>query len=61
MVTPADVTRSSDIGKLVQKTEQFFGAIDVLVNNAGTGYFGPFQGAAEADWDAVLGLSLIHI
>jgi 3-oxoacyl-[acyl-carrier protein] reductase len=58
MVTAADVTRASDIGKLVQKTEQSFGAIDVLVNNAGIGYFGPFQGAAEAEWDAVLDTNL---
>jgi NAD(P)-dependent dehydrogenase (short-subunit alcohol dehydrogenase family) len=58
LVTAADVTRASDIGKLLQKTEQSFGAIDVLVNNAGIGYFGPFQGAAEADWDAVLDTNL---
>jgi 3-oxoacyl-[acyl-carrier protein] reductase len=56
--TTADVTCSSDIGKLVQKTEQSLGAIDVLVNNAGIGYFGPFQGAAESDWDAVLDTNL---
>jgi len=31
-VTAADVTRSGDIAKLVQKTEQSLGAIDVLVN-----------------------------
>jgi 3-oxoacyl-[acyl-carrier protein] reductase len=58
IITAADVTNSSDIGKLVQKTEQSLGAIDVLVNNAGIGYFGPFQGAAEADWDAVLDTNL---
>jgi NADP-dependent 3-hydroxy acid dehydrogenase YdfG len=56
--TAADVTRSSDIGMLVQKTEQALGAIDVLVNNAGIGYFGPFQGAAETDWDEVLDTNL---
>ena len=49
VVSAADVTRSSDIEALVQKTEQSLGAIDVLVNNAGIGYFGPFQGAAETD------------
>jgi 3-oxoacyl-[acyl-carrier protein] reductase len=58
IITAADVTNSSAIGRLVQKTEQSLGAIDVLVNNAGIGYFGPFQGAADADWDAVLDTNL---
>jgi 3-oxoacyl-[acyl-carrier protein] reductase len=58
VITAADVTRSDDIEKLVQKTEQSLGAIDVLVNNAGIGYFGPFQAAAESDWDAVLDTNL---
>lgn len=58
VTTAADVTRSSDIGMLVQKTEESLGAIDVLVNNAGIGYFGPFQGASESDWDGVLDTNL---
>ncbi|HXN97761.1 MAG TPA: SDR family NAD(P)-dependent oxidoreductase [Candidatus Acidoferrales bacterium] len=58
ITTAADVTRASEIGKLVQKTEQSLGAIDILVNNAGIGYFGPFHGAAETDWDAVLDTNL---
>ena len=58
IATAADVTRPSDIAKLVHKTEQSLGAIDVLVNNAGIGYFGPFHEAAEADWDAVLDTNL---
>jgi 3-oxoacyl-[acyl-carrier protein] reductase len=58
VTTAADVTRSNDIRMLVQKTEESLGAIDVLVNNAGIGYFGPFQAAAEADWDAVLDTNL---
>lgn len=58
ITTAADVTRSSDIGKLVQKTEESLGAIDILINNAGIGYFGPFQEATESDWDAVLDTNL---
>jgi 3-oxoacyl-[acyl-carrier protein] reductase len=58
IATAADVTRPSDIEKLVHKTEQSLGAIDVLVNNAGIRYFGPFHGATETDWDAVLDTNL---
>jgi NADP-dependent 3-hydroxy acid dehydrogenase YdfG len=58
ITTAVDVTRSSDIGKLVQKTEESLGAIDILINNAGIGYFGPFQEASESDWDAVLDTNL---
>jgi len=58
VATAADVARASDIEKLVQKTGQALGAIDILVNNAGIGYFGPFQGAAEENWDAVLDTNL---
>src|SRR6202043_410509 len=54
----ADVTRPGDIESLVQKTKQALGAIDVLVNNAGIGYFGPFQEANEANWDSVLDTNL---
>jgi 3-oxoacyl-[acyl-carrier protein] reductase len=34
------------------------GEIEILVNNAGIGIFGPFHERSEADWDAVLGTNL---
>jgi len=55
---PTDVTRSADLRSLVQKTEESFGPIEILVNNAGIGYFAPVQEAAEANWDAVLDTNL---
>src|SRR5580704_12567023 len=53
LATRADVTRGGDIATLVQKTLQKFGSIEILVNNAGIGYFGPIQNATEENWDNV--------
>ena len=55
---PADVTRADQIASLVQGTEQTLGPVEILVNNAGIGYFGPVQEASEANWDAVLDTNL---
>ncbi len=54
----ADVTSAKDIAALVAKTVQSLGAIEILVNNAGTGYFGPTHEADEKNWDAVLDTNL---
>ena len=58
LCTVADVTRTDQIAALVQKTEQSLGPIEILVNNAGIGYFAPVQDALEANWDAVLDTNL---
>jgi len=58
LCTVADVTRPSDIASLLKKTEQSLGPIEILVNNAGIGYFGPAHEAAETDWDSVLDTNL---
>jgi len=54
----ADVTQAEQIAALVQKTEQSLGPIEILINNAGIGYFAPVQDAVEAKWDAVLDTNL---
>jgi 3-oxoacyl-[acyl-carrier protein] reductase len=56
--TAADVTNAKDIGALVAKTEQSLGPIEILINNAGIGYFGPTHLAEEKNWDAVLDTNL---
>lgn len=45
-----DVTKGDEITAAVEASQQRFGSIDVLVNNAGVGYFGAFE---ESDMDAV--------
>ena len=43
-----DVTKPEQIKDAVQKTKDKFRRIDVLVNNAGIGYFGAIEGSEDA-------------
>lgn len=54
----ADVTHANEIQNLVGRTQSELGPIDILINNAGIGRFGPAHEFAEADWDAVLDTNL---
>lgn len=45
-----DVTNRDEIAAAVAATTEKFGGLDVLINNAGLGYFGTFE---ESDRDAV--------
>jgi 3-oxoacyl-[acyl-carrier protein] reductase len=55
---PTDVTRAIEAESLVKKTEQSLGPIEILVNNAGIGYFAPVQDMSETQWDATLDTNL---
>ena len=44
-----DVTRGEEITASVAQTKNKFGRIDVLVNNAGIGYFGAIEESEEAE------------
>ncbi|MDE3110685.1 MAG: SDR family NAD(P)-dependent oxidoreductase, partial [Acidobacteriota bacterium] len=58
IAVPADLTRPADMAKVVETTEQRLGPIEILVNNAGVGHFGPVQDAGETDWDKVFDTNL---
>jgi len=53
-----DVTDRAAMSAAALETERVFGAVHLLVNNAGVGIQGPFQGITFADWDFGLAVNL---
>jgi short-subunit dehydrogenase len=43
LVVPADVTDPEAVTELARRADEAFGGIDVWINNAGTGVFGPYH------------------
>jgi NAD(P)-dependent dehydrogenase (short-subunit alcohol dehydrogenase family) len=41
IAVPTDLTRDEDIDRLVRESEREFGAVDILINNAGWGKRAP--------------------
>ncbi|MCC6315154.1 MAG: glucose 1-dehydrogenase [Thermomicrobiales bacterium] len=57
----ADVTVEADIVDLVRQTVERFGALDIIVNNAGIAVAGPPEMLQLADWQAVLDVNLTGV
>ncbi|MFJ6088002.1 SDR family NAD(P)-dependent oxidoreductase [Streptomyces sp. NPDC092369] len=49
LVLPLDVTDAQQVQATVRAAEERLGGIDVLVNNAGRGWYGSVEGTADAD------------
>lgn len=58
LAVQADVSKASDVERLVEESLADFGKIDVLVNNAGITRDGLLMRMKEEDWDAVLETNL---
>lgn len=50
----ADVTNEAEVTMLVNRANERFGGVDVLINNAGTIEVGPLQSMTLADFDAAM-------
>jgi NAD(P)-dependent dehydrogenase (short-subunit alcohol dehydrogenase family) len=54
----ANVAEESDITQMADATVRTYGAIDVLVNNAGILRFTPIESLTREQWDLVVGVNL---
>ena len=54
----ADVSVKSEVDEMFRKSQELFGGVDVLVNNAGVSSFGILQDISEEEWDRVFGINV---
>ena len=54
----ADLRRYEDCRKVVQGAAKKFGGIDILINNAGLGYFKPVDQLTPEEWDETIQTNL---
>ena len=62
LVVPTDVTDEQSVRALVDRTQERFGRVDLLVNNAGS--FGPARDVDEVtldEWNAVVAVNLTGV
>ena len=58
LYSPADMTKPTEIVEMVRTAEKNFGAVDVLVNNAGIQHVAPIEEFPVEKWDAVIAINL---
>jgi 3-hydroxybutyrate dehydrogenase len=54
----ADMTKPAEIGTLFQMAEEMFGAVDIVVNNAGIQHVAPIEEFPPEKWDAIIAINL---
>ena len=56
--SPADMTRGDEIAAMIATAEKEFGAVDVLVNNAGIQFVSPIEDFPVEKWDQIIAINL---
>ena len=58
LYSSADMARPGEIVAMIDQAKRRFGAVDVLVNNAGIQYVAPVDEFPTEKWDAILAINL---
>jgi len=61
LAVPADLTRAEDIQRIVDRTVEAYGTVNILMNNAGGPPAGTFDGLGEVEWQAAFELTLLSV
>jgi 3-oxoacyl-[acyl-carrier protein] reductase len=61
LAVQADVSKKADITRLFAETQKAFGALDVLVNNAGVYEFGPLENVTEEHFHKQFNLNVLGL
>jgi 3-oxoacyl-[acyl-carrier protein] reductase len=56
-----DVSKAADVERLFVETKKAFGAVDVLVNNAGVYQFAPIESVTEGDFHRMFGTNVLGL
>jgi 3-oxoacyl-[acyl-carrier protein] reductase len=56
-IFPTDVSRESEVISLVSNTVRQLGRLDILINNAGIGIFGPLVETTIEEWDRLIAVN----
>ena len=54
----ADLTREEDVDRLRDAALARFGRVDILINNAGVGKYGPLASLSAADYDWMMNTNM---
>jgi 3-hydroxybutyrate dehydrogenase len=54
----ADMTKPAEIADMIKTAEQTFGALDILINNAGIQYVAPIEEFPIEKWDQIIAINL---
>ena len=61
LVVPLELTDAAQVQRAVQAAEERFGGIDVLVNNAGRGWYGSIEAMDESSFRAMFELNFFAV
>jgi 3-hydroxybutyrate dehydrogenase len=58
LYSPADMTKPPEIAAMIGQAEKAFGAVDILINNAGIQHVSPIEEFPIDKWDAIIAINL---